>query len=136
MPLRQSHSHLRPETSRVRDMPSTPDTAVTAPDRDSKTGRFVPGNRAARRRALKRMGRDLAWLNPDNCELWVRPYIAAARQHAGDLLADLRVEGALASPLAEECASARLAYRALLALGLAGDHKALEQARAWLRESR
>lgn len=136
MPVSTSHGKPRAETPRARDLPATPDAATTAPDRDPHTGRFVPGNVASRRRALKRIGKQLAWLKPDQLAPWAAPYADAARAHAGDLLAELGAVGPLVSPLAEELASARLVYRALLALGLAGDQDALDAARGWLRECR
>lgn len=136
MPLRTSHGKLRVESPRPRELPDTPTAATTAPDRDPHTGRFVRGNGASRRRALKRVARQLPWLRPEDCAEWVRPYITSTREHAVELLESLKSTGPLASPLAEELATARLVYRALLQLGLAGDLKALEAARAWLREAR
>jgi hypothetical protein len=136
MPVSHSHGKSRAEAPRARDLPATPNAVHTVPDRDPHSGRFTAGNAASRRRTLKRAGKQLAFLSPDKLAPWAQPYAEAAREHAGDLLADLGMVGPMASPLAEELASARLVYRALLALGLAGDIAALAEARQWLREAR
>lgn len=136
MPVTRQHRQPYPEAPRARDLPDTPVTAAAGSDRDPRTGRFQPGNTASRRRAFIRIARQLPWLDADQCAEWVRPYITSTREHAADLLADLGAAGPLASPLAEELATARLVYRALLQLGLTGDMEALEAARSWLREAR
>lgn len=134
--VQQSHGLPRAETPRARELPDTPSTALTASDRDPHTGRFRRGNQASRRRRAKQLARQLPWLDPERCAEWARPYIGAAREHAESLLAEAGGTGSMISPMAEELATARLVYRALLQLGLAGDLDALESARKWLQQAR
>ena len=137
MPLSKSHGRTGAENFRADELPSLDPAALTAPDRDPSTGRFVPGNAASRLKALKRRARALPWLDEARCAPELAPYVVAAKEHAADLLADLpRDAGPLLGPVAEELAGARIVYRALLAKGLEGDPAALDAAKAWLRECR
>lgn len=136
MPVSSSHGKRRPENFRSNKLPTFDPAEVAVPDRDPKTGRFAPGNSTSRRRKLIRVARSLPWLDESACEPWLAPYVVAAKQHAVDLLDSLPPGGALLSPLAEELATARVIVRALLAKGMQGDAKALEDARAWFREAR
>lgn len=132
-PIEVSQDELRPRNYAPSALPAA---ATAAPDRDPRTGRFQPGNQVSRRRKLLRIARSLPWLDAEKCEEWARPYVHGTKAHAVELLAELPVQNAMVNPLAEELAAARMVFRGLLALGLAGDGKALEAARAWFREAR
>lgn len=136
MPVNRSHGKPRAEGFRHDGLPSVDPAALTAPERDAETGRFVPGNAASRRRKLIKTARALPWLDPGRCEPWLRPYVQAARDHSVDLLATLPAGEPLLAGLAEEVAVTRVVARALLARGLEGDPAALEAARGWLRDAR
>lgn len=136
MPLSTSHGKVRAENFRTDELPKVDPAALTAAERDPKTGRFTPGNAVSRRRKLIAHARALPWLDEARCEPWMASYVRAGKAHAVDIMASLPPGNALLSPLAEELASARIVYRALLARGLEGDQAALDAAKGWLRESR
>ena len=130
-----SHGKVRTRVSADR-LPDVPVAALTAPDRDPVTKQFVKGNTASRRRAIRRIAKQLPWLTTEGVDEWFKPYIRAAKEHSGDLLADYRDLGPVVAGLCEELALARVLTRALVAQGVRGDAKALEQARGWMREAR
>ena len=61
-----SHGRPRTELRRPSDggTPALPETVETAAVRDPKTGQFLPGNREARRRAVKTLAKGVSTLNP------------------------------------------------------------------------
>lgn len=140
------HSHEKPrvETPRVRadakhgvGVEGLPESAPSAPIKDARTGRFLPGNNAWRRRQAKALAQlDLAGLNPATCEPWMRPFAEMAIEHASNIAGELGVASAMLSGLACDTAAACAVFRALLKLGSEGDKKALKEARAWMREHR
>lgn len=133
-------SHKRPRTT-VRVEGVTPIASGDAvPMNDPKTGRFVPGNRAHRRRQLAQRAKGIATLNPDRVPTWLRPYVEQGAAYVVALLAMLGERPAL-HPLAGDTADAHTLYRAVLALAVeAEDAKAraslMAEARGWLREHR
>lgn len=136
MPIETSQGKRRVTNHRL---PRFPKSAISAPDHDPKTGRFVKGNRAGRRKrrdALIKAGKTLSWFDAEQVEVWLRPLIEDARNHASQLISELHEQTALLAPMCEELASARLIYRGLLSMGIAGDKVALREARSWLRECR
>ncbi len=136
MTLEWSHGKRR---ASARDaagaVPPLPASADAAAERDASTGRFLPANRAARRRTLKRVARGLHTLNPAACASWLQPTAKLAQGYAIDLAATLPAHPALLA-LAGDAADARAIYRGLLTLAAQGDAEALKEARAWLREHR
>lgn len=136
-----SHGKRRLKTPRVlghdagvKGLPPS-ESGESAPMNDPKTGRFVAGNRAHRRRMLKRKAEGIATLDPAHCEPWLRPHVEAGKSYAAKLLTRVQHDPALLE-LAGAVADAHTVYRALLNLAAHGDMKALEEARAWLREHR
>ena len=133
-------SHGKPRsTVRVDEVPALP-TAPAEPFQDATTGRFLKGNRAARRRQLKVRAEGIATLDPSRAPSWMIPHIAHGKPYIGALLTTLEGRPAL-HPLAGDCADAHVMYRALLALALATDDakeraSLLSEARGWLREHR
>lgn len=136
--IEPSHGRPRVITRRPSDggTPALPPESAgdTAPTRNPKTGRFVPGNRAYRRRALARRIRGVATLDPGRCQSWLTPHVREGAQYAMELAG--RFTDPALTRLVGDTADAHTIYRALLALGAAGDAKALTEARAWLREHR
>lgn len=136
MSLEWSHGKRRASTRTPSgDVPALPQSAEADTERDPSTGRFLPANRAARRRTLKRQARGLHTLNPAACASWLAPSVKLAARYAVDLAATLPDHPALVA-LAGDAADARAVYRGLLALGAQGDTEALKEARGWLREHR
>lgn len=136
MPISRTQGKRRSENYRIDELPHAPETALSVPDQHPVTKRFVTGNRAARRRTLKRLAKNLAGLDPDKCQAWLRPFVIIAGQHSVDLIADLPVQSTALNALAIDTATACAVYRGLLALGAQGDMDALGEARQWLREHR
>lgn len=118
----------------VKPLPA-PESEDAAPMKDPKTGRFVPGNRAHRRRTLKRKQDGIATLNPARCQSWLRPHVMAGTTYALKLLSRVKHDEALLE-LAADVADAHTMYRALMSLAAQGDADALREARQWLREHR
>lgn len=136
--IEPSHGRPRVITRRPSDggtpaLPPPP-AGQAAPDRDPGTGRFTAGNRAAQRRARVTRVRGVATLDPARCESWLAPHVRHGLAYAV-ALAERFPDPALAR-LVGDTSDAHVIYRALLALGAAGDAKALTEARAWLREHR
>lgn len=132
-----SYGRPRVELRRPSDggTPALPPASVDAePMKDPKTGRFVVGNRAHRRRSLKAKSKGISTLNPERCESWLRPHVASGAAY-GMVLAERFPDDALAR-LVGATADADTVYRALLALAAQGDGQALKEARGWLREHR
>lgn len=139
--LEWSHGKVRPKTPRVlgHDAGVAPlpaeDADLSAPIKDAKTGRFLPGNRAHRRRRLKAKAKGITTLNPATCESWLAPHVTEGAAYGLELLARVEHDPVLAR-LAGDVADAHTVYRALLALAAKGDMDAFKEARAWLREHR
>jgi hypothetical protein len=136
--LEWSHHRVR-TTTRADEVPALP-AVEAAPMNDPVTGRFVPRNRAYRRRQLKARAEGIATLNPATAPSWMRPHIDQGRSYVLALLAMLEGKPAL-HPLAGDCADAHTLYRALLALALATESaeeraSLLTEARGWLKEHR
>lgn len=131
-------SHGRPRVALRRPTdggtPALPPPAEAAPERDTTTGRFVAGNRAGRRRTIKRLARGISTLNPTAVAPWLQPSVREAIAHAVDL-AERFPDPAL-TRLVGATADAHAVFRGLLVLGAQGDAKALAEAKAWLREYR
>lgn len=142
MTVERSQGKPCPRPPRPGEHAMTAETALTAPIRDPQTGRFVPGNNAARLRALKRAAK-LTTLNPSSCATWARPFVELAHKRAVELVEEL---GAECSPslmgFAEAAATADAMHRAYLAIALSPDSDtrtrdaAASEARHWLREHR
>jgi len=137
--LEQSHDRTR-VVLRLDEGETPPTSADAAPMNDPATGRFLPGNRAHRRRQLAKRAEGIATLNPATSPTWLRPYIERGRPYVVALLGMLGDRPAL-HPLAGDCADAHVVYRATLGLALAAeDPKAraalMGEARGWLREHR
>lgn len=138
--LEWSHGRRRPKSPRVlgKDAPvkalPPAESAETAPTNDPKTGRFLPGNRAHRRRQVKEKARGISTLNPERCQSWLSPHVRDGAVYGIELLR--RFPDPALARLAGDVADAHTVYRALLALGAQGDVEALREARAWLREHR
>lgn len=115
----------------VKELPSSEDTE---PIKDAKTGRFVKGNHAYRRRVLKRKARGIVTLDPASCAAWLRPHVVDGASYGMDLIG--RFSDPVLARLAGNVADAHTVYRALLAQGVGGDVEALREARAWFREHR
>lgn len=124
-----SHERLRVEMGAT---PSLPDADESGPVRDPKTGRFVKGNRAWRRRQAKRTA--LAVLSPRTAPVWLRPHVDDGSRYHLQLQA--RFPDPALSRLVADAAAAHVVSTALLSLGASGDAKALSEARSWLREHR
>ncbi len=65
----RSHGRLRTELRKPSDggtppLPPIENTVLAVPIQDAKTGKFVKGNQAARRRRLKEKADNLQTLNP------------------------------------------------------------------------
>lgn len=140
MALEWSHGKRRPMLPRpngndggVASLPS--EAGESAPMQDAKTGRFVKGNRAYRRRMVKEKAKGIHTLNPARCDAWLRPFVEEGAAYGVDLLQRIAGDPVLAR-LAGDVADAHTVYRALLALAAKGDAEALRESRAWLREHR
>lgn len=140
-PIEINWSHGRPRTElrRPSDGGTGPLPAESAPMNDPETGHFPPGNRAWKRREVKRRElvrrkRGISTLNPAACEPWLRPHVEDGAAYGLDLQA--RFDRPALARLIGDTADAHTIYKALLALGVRGDGKALSEARAWLREHR
>lgn len=132
-----SHGRPRTELRRPTDggtpaLPPPENTVLAAPIQDGKTGRFVKGNQAARRRRLKEKAEGVHTLNPERCESWLKPFVELGVKHGVDLLN--RFSDPILAPLAGATADALIVYKGLIALGAGGDAMALREARAWLKE--
>lgn len=137
MPISRSHGRSGPENFRPDELGTPPPkTGETVPERDGETGRFKPGNRAARRRRLKQAAGRLGAMDPDKCESWLRPFVVEAKAHAAKLLADIEYQTEELSAVVVELAEARAMRAALMRLGSEGDLEARQEARHWLREVR
>jgi len=131
-----SHGRPRVELRRPSDggTPALPATEDAAPERDATSGRWVKGNRAARRRTLKRLASGISTLNPTAVAPWLQPSVREGVSYAMELAA--RFPDPALARLVGAAADAHAVYRGLLAQGAAGDAQALTDARAWLREAR
>lgn len=131
-------SHGRPRVTQRRPSdggpPALPEAADPEPMKDATTGRFLPGNRAYRRRQVKERARGIATLDPKRCASWLRPFVEGGASYGCDLLQ--RFPDPALARLVGDTADARTVYRALLHLAAQGDTEALKEARAWLREHR
>ena len=134
--IERSQGELRPRNYGADRLPKMPTAGLTAAERDPTTGQFRPGNTVSRRRKIRRIAKSLPWLDPNEAEPWLAPFLRAAKEHAVDLLAEVSDLGPIVAGVAEELALARVMARALVQLGAKGDRKALEEARGWLREAR
>lgn len=138
--LEWSNGKVRPKTPRLTGKDDgvaavpPPASEKSAPMQDAKTGRFVPGNTAYRRRMLKREQRGIATLAPASCAEWLRPHVVDGASYAMRLRE--RFDDPVLGSLVGDVADAHTMYRALLALAAKGDGDALREARAWLREHR
>ncbi len=105
--------------------------------RDPKTGRFGPGNKAARLRALKVLARHIVGLNPAEVTPWLRPFVVQANADAPRLVEQHGVAGDVAlTALCTDTAAAHAVFLGLLAEGAKGDREALSLAKGWLAEHR
>lgn len=133
-------SHRRVRTV-VRVDETTPlESAPSEPMNDPHTGRFLPRNRAYRRRQIKQRAEGIATLNPTRVPTWLRPYVEQGQSYIVALLDMLDGKPALHA-LAGDVADAHVMYRATLGLALeAEDAKTrtalMVEARGWLREHR
>jgi hypothetical protein len=133
-------SHGRPRITLRADETTPVTSEESAPMNDPKTGRFLPNNRAYRRRQLKARADGIATLNPAKVPTWMRPHVETGAPYILALLGMLEGKPALHA-LAGDCADAHVLYRATLALALdAEDAKTravlMSEARGWLREHR
>lgn len=142
MTVEKSHGKRRPRTPRPGEHAMTAATVSAGPFKDASTGRFLPGNQAARLGALKRV-RSLVTLNPAACAPWVRPFVVRAHTEVLELVAEMGAEGSASlSGFAEDAADAHAMYRALMAIALAEGtdpkvaSEARSEARAWMKEHR
>lgn len=137
MSLEWSHGKRRPAARAASgDVPALPlASEESAPMNDPTTGRFVPGNRAHRRRQVKERARGIATLNPKACPSWLSPYVAEGVALAAEYVTRFPPDPAL-RPLIGGAVDSWVVYRALLGLGAQGDGEALKESRAWLREHR
>lgn len=136
--LEWSHGKRRPKTARlagndegVKQLPASDDAE---PIKDKKTGRFVVGNRAYRRRVLKSKAQGITTLNPSSCAAWLRPHVEGGRSYGMELLA--RFPDPATARLVGDIADAHTVYRGLLAQAAQGDTEALREARAWMTAHR
>ncbi len=131
-----SHGRPRLALRRPTDGGTTalPDADDAGPLNDPVTGRFTDPKAAARRRWLKRRAEGVATLDPARCVSWLSPYVKDGGAYGAELLA--RFNDPALARLVGATADAHTVFRGLLALGAAGDPKALVEARAWLREHR
>ena len=137
--LELSHGRTR-AALRLDQGATSPLAADTEPTNDAKTGRFVKGNRAYRRRQLHARVEGISTLNPAKVPTWLRPYVEAGRPYTVALLGMLDGKPALHA-LAGDCADAHCVYRATLGLALAEENAKdraalMSEARGWLREHR
>jgi len=102
--------------------------------KDAKTGRFLPGNRAYRRRQVRERAKGITTLDPKRVASWLTPFVAGGAEHGLELLQ--RFPDPALARLVGNAADAHTVYRALLHLAAQGDSQALGEARAWLREYR
>lgn len=134
-----SHGKPRPKTPRLlghdAGVPPLPKAEDAAPIKDAKTGRFLKGNQAHRRRQVKEKAKGISTLNPERCASWMRPFVEGGGKYALALLTRIGSDDVLAR-LAGDVADAHTVFRALIALGAKGDAEALREARHWLREHR
>ena len=138
MSLEWSKGRRRPSTRTPSgDRPALPpaDTADAPPMHDKATGRFLPGNRAHRLRQVKERAKGISTLDPAKCPSWLSPYVREGVRVAADFVTRFPDDPAIA-PLLGSTVDAWVVFRALLALGAAGDGQALTEARGWLREHR
>jgi hypothetical protein len=136
MPIEKSQGKPRPANYRVDELPTRPESAIAAPDRDATTGRFVKGNRASRRRKVKALAGKLVGLDPTKVAPWLRPHVAQGNEQAARLLEQLPARNEAIDSLVVALANATTMHWALIGLGAAGDAKAREEAMRWLREMR
>ena len=131
-----SHGRPRVELRRPSDggTPPIPESAESVPMNDENTGRFLPGNRAHRRRQLKASADALSTLNPAKCASWLAPFVRDAIDEGMVLLA--RYPDPALSRLVSATANAHAMHKGLLVLGASGDVTAAKEARAWLAEYR
>lgn len=134
--LERSHNALRTRVPNLGLVDPPSFSGTTAADHEPGTGRFVAGNRSARRRAVKAAAPVIVGLDPTTCDPWLAPFAKLAGEHAAAMITELGIESNTLSGLAIDTAAAMAVYRGLLSLGAAGDRKALAEARAWLREAR
>lgn len=137
--IQMSHGRPRVELRRPTDggTPSLPPpelTVLAEPIQDKRTGRFVKGNQAARRRRLKAKADTLQTLNPDKCESWIQPHAQNSIKHGIQLID--RFSDPILAPLAGATADALTFYKGFAALAAAGDVPSISHARAWLKEYR
>lgn len=131
-----SHGRPRVELRRPSDggTPPLPEPEATAPTNDAKTGRFLPGNRAHRRRLLKTKQAGIATLDPARCASWLAPSVKDGASYAMTLMS--RFPDPALARLVGATADAHVMARALLQLAATGDKDSLSEARSWLREHR
>lgn len=131
-------SHGRARITQVRPSdggpPALPEAGPAEPMQDAKTGRFVPGNRAYRRRQVRERAKGIATLDPKRCASWLKPFVDGGATHGLELLQ--RFTDPALTKLVGNVADAHTVYRALLHLAAQGDTEALKESRAWLREYR
>ena len=137
--LETSHKRTR-VVLRLDEGATPPETVESVPSHDAVTGRFLKGNRAARRRQLARRAEGIATMNPSTAPTWLRPYIEQGAAYVVALLGMLGDRVAL-QPLAGDVADAHALYRATLGLATAAtDPKEraalMSESRSWLREHR
>lgn len=134
--INYSHGRPRVELRRPSDggTPALPEAVDAAPTHDATTGRFLPGNRAHRLRALKSKQAGIATLDPARCASWLAPSVKDGAGYAMTLMS--RFPDPALARLVGATADAHVMARALLQLAATGDKDALSEARAWLREHR
>jgi hypothetical protein len=121
MTVETQQGRRRARTPRPGEGAVTADTVLAGPFKDAATGRFLPGNAAARLRGLKRAPK-LTTLNPAACAPWARPFVELAQREASELAAEVGAEvSASLVGFAEGAATAVAMHRAFLAIALAPD---------------
>lgn len=144
MGVETSHGKRRPRVPRPGEGAALVAAVMAAPLRDEKTGRWLPGNKAGRLRALQAVGkRTLVTLNPAKCAPWVRPFVELAQAEVQQIVVECGAEASASlKGFAVAAVNALAMHRAFLAIAVDPDtdekrrSEALAEARAWLKEHR
>src|SRR5258706_12461269 len=105
MTIETSQGKRRPRVPRPGEHALTIASVLAGPFQDPVTGRWLPGNKAQRLRALQTAGK-LTTLNPAMCAPWARPYVQLAQSEASKLVVEVGAESSPSlMPFAEDAAT-------------------------------
>jgi hypothetical protein len=144
--VERSKGKPRPRPVRTDRKPRTKAAELAAPFKDPRTGQFTAGNPGGRLRQVAALGKQeaesLLKLAPEAVAPFLRPHLAAAQDHAQELVDGLPAATAELVALAGDEAKARLMTSACLTEGARAEctppeaRAWREEARSWMREVR